>query len=126
MSLPEYPTFVDGQLDHKSAVKEIFNNLPSPSRPQHANVDGTIMTFTGMSPSGAMLFWRFGMDFSDAVTREVRTVEVWDDWVNGPLVPVRVEWLTADQSVYNKEEKESFESAMDRDTSEFLTDNDGE
>ena len=45
------------------------------------------------------------MDFSDAITREVRTIEVWDDWVNGPLVPVRVEWLAADQSVYNNEEQ---------------------
>jgi len=58
------------------------------------------------------------------VTRDVYTGNVWDDYVNDRLMPVRVEYLAADEAVYNKEEKESFEAAMERDTSEFLTDSD--
>jgi len=105
MSLPEYPLQEDGKRDHHAAIKEMLYHLPTPARPQHVNVNGTIMSFTGVSPSGEALYWRFAMDFSDDITREVRTIDVWDDWVHGSLVPVRVEFLAADQSVYNKEEQ---------------------
>jgi len=105
MSLPEYPTTEDGLKDHFAAIEEMFFYPPTRSRPQHVKVDGTHMTFVGTSTNGDELYWQFSMDFTDNVTRAAPTIDVWDDWVNGPLMPVRIEFLAADQSVYNNEEQ---------------------
>jgi len=124
MSLPTYPRKENGDGNHISAIEMMFGRLPSAENPVHVKVDGTAITFTGYSPSGETLYWCFSQNYVDHVTRDVYTGNVWDDWVNDRLMPVRVEYLAADEAVYNKEEKESFEAAMERDTSEFLTDSD--
>jgi hypothetical protein len=105
MSLPEYPITEDGRRDHFSAIEEMFLHPPTRARPQHVKIDGTHMTFVDTSANGDELYWQFSLDFTDNTTRAVSTVEVWHDWVHGPLMPVRIEFLAADQSVYNKEEQ---------------------
>ena len=105
MSLPEYPIKKNGDGDHISAIETMFGRLPSGESPIHVKIDDTKITFTGHSPSGETLYWCFSENYVDHVTREVYTGNVWDDWVNGPLMPVRVEYLAADEAVYNIEEQ---------------------
>ena len=107
MSLPEYPRNEDGTRDHMSAIKMMFGTEAAPSlaSPSYAESDGLVMSFSGYADGGKLLYWRIANDEQDNTLREVKTVNIWDDWVNGPLMPVRVEYLAADEAVYNTEEQ---------------------
>lgn len=105
MSLPQYPEMDDGQPDHHAAIREMFGRAPTEAHPVYVNISGDVLALTGVFPTGTSIFWRIADDYSGETRRSMDTEEFWDEWVNGSLMPVRTEYLAADEAVYNVEER---------------------
>jgi hypothetical protein len=105
MSLPEYPMMDNGEPDHHAAIREMFGRVPSDVVPVYVNIDGSVLALTRVFPTGSKIFWRMADDYGGETARSMKTEEFWDEWVNGSLMPVRAEYLAADEDVYNIEEQ---------------------
>ena len=104
-----YPTD-DGEPDHEEAIRQMGLGNVSPRNPTYIS-DGAETTAI------ADVEWNTGeallVDLNTVVHRETWTVylsDLWDDWMNGPLVFKKRCYLNVEEDTYNTEHK----AAVDR------------